>query len=317
MRVRLILFVILSLGLAFTMNAQAAAKVKLGMAIGVAPEYYLPVYGAEENGFFKRNGVDVEIVPFRSGAAFVKAMAGAALDTGLTASGSAVHQVSKGVPTIIVSNLITRAPFMIYVRGKGPIKQPEDLVGAKIGVPRLGSVSEFFGRAAVKGLGIQDKVKFVGAGGLLAAIAGLKSGSLDAIVEPPTVVANLVVSGEFREVVNIGKYLPGEWVEHVVIARRDFIKRRPNDARAVVRALLQSNADIKKNPRWAVAKMKSVSRYSDAAAKKIYNYIGYVSDGNITRSALRNVRDFLVEWGVISKETAPAVERMYTTDLLR
>lgn len=309
--------VILLFAFALGSSSFGADKVKVGMAIKVAPEYYLPADAATERGFFKQAGLEAEIVPFMAGAAFSQAIAAGAIDLGLTATGSTVHLASQGVPVMIVEELISKAPFVIYVRGDSKIKEPKDLAGVKIGVPRLGSISEFLGRAVVRGLGIEKDVKFIGAGGLSEILAGLKTGVLDAIVQPPTVAINMKVKGEIKEIANTADFLPKEWTEHVLNARTEFAAKNPEVVRRAAKAILQGTDYIRKNPRWAMDKMKTVSSFSEEGAREIYNFIKFTNDGKISRAALENIVNFMVEWKIVPQDKVPALDQLYSERFLK
>lgn len=303
--------------LAVNVDLWGAEKVKLGLAIGTTPTYYLPVEAAREKDFFKQNNVDIEVVPFVSGAAFGQALAAGAIDMGVTASSSSIYLVVQGLPVVIVSELVSKAPFIIYVRTSSRIKELKDLAGAKIGVPQLRSVSEFLARSVVKRLGIEKEVRFVGAGGLPQTLAGFKVGALDAIVQPLPSTVKLVVAGEIREVANTADFLPKEWIEHVVNVRKDFITKNPGAPRAVGRALVQSGEFMRWDPSWAIERMKSTSGFSDQGARAVYEYIKFTSDGKISKVALQNVIDFMAEWRLIPKEKLPAFEQLYLEDFSR
>ena len=311
----LALTVFLCLPMAF--NALAADKVRVGSAVKIAPEYYLPLDAATEKGFWKDNGLDAELVPFMAGAPFAQAMAAGAIDAGVTAGGSAVFLASQGVPVHIISELITSAPFAIYVRGDSKMKEPKDLAGAKIGVPRLGSISEFLGRSVVRRLGIEKDVKFIGAGGLPELLAGLKAGTLDATVEPPTVAINMKIKGEIRQIADTADFLPKEWVEHVVTSRKEFTTKNPEVTRRAVKAVVQGTDYVKKNPRWAMDRMKVVSAFSEEGAKEIYDFIKWTKDGKVPRIALENVVNFMIDWKLVSKEKVPPLDQLYTEQFLR
>lgn len=302
---------------AFGSGSFGADKLKVGLSFKMAPEYYLPVDAAIDKGFWKDNGIDAEPIPFMAGGAFAQALAAGAIDMGTGSAVTAVSLAGRAVPVVIVSNLVIAAPFMVYVRADSRIKEPRDLAGAKIGVPRLGATSEFLSRAVVRRFGIEKDVKIVGAGGLSEILAGLKTGVLDAIVQPPTVVIEFQVKGDIREVANTADYLPKEWVEHLVIARREFMAKNPEVTRRAVKALLQGTTYLKENPRWALDKMKAVSAFSEEGAKEIYNFIKFTNDGKISRAALENVVNFMVEWKIIPQDKVPALDQLYTERFLR
>jgi len=104
----------------------------------------------------------------------------------------------------------------------------------------------------------------------------------------------------------------------VITARKDFSKKSPDLVKRAVKSVLQATDFITKNPRWAIEKMKSkdLVGYPEEAAKLVYNSITWSKDGRITRTALENVRNFLIEYGIITKEKAPSLEEFFTDEFL-
>ncbi len=148
-------------------------------------------------------------------------------------------------------------------------------------------------------------------------MAGLKAGTLDATVEPPTVAINMKIKGEIRQIADTADFLPKEWVEHVVTARREFITKNPEVTRRTVKSVIQGTNYVKKNPRWAMDKMKAVSSFSEEGAKEIYDFIKWSKDGNISRTALENVVNFMIEWKIVSKEKVPPLDQLSTDKFLK
>lgn len=292
---------------------EAAEKIRFGTPVKLDPILYLPVLAADEHGFWKQNDVSVQWLPFKGGAALYRAVVAGSVDMGLSSTGSEMRAAGRGVPVVIVAESAHSQDFIVWVGSESRFKKPSDLKGARIGVPRLGGASQGFGLAIVKALGLEKDVKFIGAGGIRAELAALKTGKIDAIVEPITIPIKLKVQGVVRELVSTAQYLPKPWLAHVVFAHRDFMNAKPEAVGRAVKAFITTADFLRKNKRWAIDKMKEMSGYSDEAAQIVYARLDFTRDGKVRKEAVENVLNFFIEQGVIPRKEAPPVETLYTT----
>lgn len=299
-----------------TTAALAAEKLTFATAVKVYSVYYLPVLAAEEGGFWKENGLAVEWVPFQGGGPMHQAIASGSINIGIDMPSASFQAVARGIPVVFVSDLYTTDDFIVWVRGDSQLKEPKDLKGAKIGVARYGGAEHAYARAVVKALGIEKEAKYLAMGGIGQALAGLKTGSIDAVVMPPEIMIMLKVKGEARELLAMADYLPKEWVGSVIFSTKGMVKTKTDSVRRVVRAVLQATAFIRKNPAWAMEKMKSLSAYSDEAANIIYAREAqrFTKDGKISKAGLENVKNFLIQYDIIPKEQAPSVDEVLVAE---
>jgi NitT/TauT family transport system substrate-binding protein len=76
---------------------QALEKSKLQIGVGGKPLfYYLPLTIAERNGYFKAEGLDVEILDFPGGARALQALIGGSVDVVSGAFEHTITQQAKG-----------------------------------------------------------------------------------------------------------------------------------------------------------------------------------------------------------------------------
>lgn len=300
-------------------TGNAAGKLKFTTAVKFAPVYYLPMLAAEEKGFWKSNGLDAKWVPFTSGASMSQAVATGSVHMGFTLSTSEIKARAAGLPTIIVSGLLDSEGFFIWVRSDSRFRKPTDLQGAKIGVSRMGSGTHIYGRMISKRLGIDKQVKFVSTGGMRTAIAMLKTGAIDAGIYQLAQFIKLKINNELRELISVDDYLPKEWSGFVIFAHQGFLKDNPEIVRNAIKAIFQSTKFIRENPSWTIEKLKVTSRFPEQAAKLVYESKGldFSTVGKIDRKALENVRDLLVEYGIVSEEKTPPVDKLYTTQFIQ
>ncbi len=246
-----------------------------------------------------------------------RAIAAKEINFALATVSSTILAIARGVPVIAVAELIPSDPFLIWVRSDSRFKGPKDLQGAKMGVPRMGSTSHAFGQAMAKALKFKRGLKFVGAGGLREEMAGLKAGSIDVIIEPLAITIKMKMSGDVRQIGSMTQFLPSQWMDHVILARKDFVERRPKVVGGAVRALLKGIGFMGKNPNWAIERTVSQAGFSREGARLLYEGIKYSQDGRIDRRTMANVRGFLVEFGVIPEAKTPPASALFTGQFTR
>lgn len=292
-----------------------AEKVRLGTALKGVPHFDITPWAAEEKGFWKEQGLEVEWIPFRGATDMHQAVAAGALEMGIGDTIAAIQAFSRGVPLLLVADFPAQEHWYIWVLSKGPIREPKDLKGARIGTSRFGGSAYAFGQFLVKTLGIEKDVKFIAIGAIPERVAALKAGAIDAFMLTFPPVANLMVAGEIRGLVSLRDYLPKEWMDNMVFAQKEFLEKRPELVKKVLRAVFQSVDFVRQNRAWSMAKLKANYGFSEEAAR-IASEIYPGKGGAIEPKSLENVRNFLIDYGLIPKEKAPAVEKLYSNDYL-
>lgn len=300
---------VLTLVLVCASSVQALERLKVASAVKVAPFYLLMFTAAQEKGFWQGNGLDAEWTPFKGSRDMFRGVAARAVSIGISPAIGTLAAIGRGVPVLVVADLKPRDDFLFWVRPDSPIRKPKQLHRAKVGLPRLGGTSHAFGKAVAKALGIE--LKFVGAGGITDEVAALKTGRIDVIIEPLRVMVPVKLKKEARVVMSVGDYLPREWVERVVFARRDFNRTRRPTVMKVNKAIAQTTDFVMQNRGWALATMQREIRYSLAAAELMYDQVlkGARLDP-VDRKAIGNVRNFLLEYGIVPRDKMPSLDEL-------
>ena len=126
-------------------NAQALEKKKITIAVGgKGLFYYLPLTLAERLGYFKDEGLDVEIPDFAGGAKALQALVGGSADL---VSGAFEHTINMQAKKQPITAVVLQAGYssiaLVLPKDKAAkYKSPKDLKGLKIGVTARGASSE-------------------------------------------------------------------------------------------------------------------------------------------------------------------------------
>ncbi len=110
---------------------------------------------AEELGYYKDNGVKVEVTAYRGGGAAQEALAAGAADMINFFPPGVALAVKKGIKEKIVGiGSSTPNGWHIVVMANSPYQAVKDLAGKKIGVTAKGSTTDFFALWAANRAGV-------------------------------------------------------------------------------------------------------------------------------------------------------------------
>jgi NitT/TauT family transport system substrate-binding protein len=220
----------------------AAAKI----AIAYTPwTGYGALFVAQEKGFFKNKGVEVEIQAIEGVgdrkqalvAGKIQAMA-ASLDVSVSAAG-------EGVPMKFVwaFDSSAGADGLIVKKDKG-IHTIADLKGKQVAFHR-GSASHFFLTTIMDKVGLKDKDVTVVDMKASEAASAFMAGKVDAAVTWEPHLTKAAAQG--ATILSTTKDTPG-LIADVLAFREDFVKSNPEQVQAVVAALAEATDFIAKNP---------------------------------------------------------------------
>ena len=180
------------------------------------PNYgpYAPVHAAEELGYYKQNGIKAEVTAYRGGGAAQEALAAGAADMISFFPPGAALAVKKGIKEKVVGiGAATPVGWHLVVMSNSPYRTVKDLAGKKIGVTAKASTTDFYALWAADRAGVRVDTIPVGAPGL---IPTLKSGQIDAAVMHSPLPFKLIIPGEGRSLIDLGKEmeptLPDVWI---------------------------------------------------------------------------------------------------------
>lgn len=159
---------------------------------------------AHEGGFYRKHGLDVELVEFKSGTDLIKAIVGGQLDTGVLGFTNAVAWASKGANLKVVGGAQHGYHAMV-VREDSGIKDIAGLKGHSLASQAQGSTADVVLKAVVlksAGLSVND-VDIMGVSPQVA-VQSLVGGRVDAafLFEPQASIAQLIAP--VRQIYEIG-----------------------------------------------------------------------------------------------------------------
>ncbi|WP_051513101.1 ABC transporter substrate-binding protein [Skermanella stibiiresistens] len=241
-------------GLALSLAGGALAgdpeKKDVALAVGGKPLlYYLPLTIAERKGFFKEEGLNVEINDLGGGAKSLQALMGGSVDVVTGAYDHTIRMQQKGQDIRAVAELGRFPAIVIAVRKDlaGEIKSPADFKGRKIGVTAPGSGTALTVQYVMvkSGLSPSDAV-LIGVGGGASAVAAIKQRQIDVLVHLDPVIAKLESDGDITIMIDTRTedgtraLFGGSNPAAVLYAKSDFVKRNPETTQRLVNAFVKS-----------------------------------------------------------------------------
>ena len=282
--------------------AQAPEKPKITVGVGGKPLlYYLPLTIAERQGYFKAEGLDVEILDFPGGAKALQALLGGSVDL---VSGAYEHTISQQAKGQNIEALVMQGKYSSIVLAMSKAKaanykSPADLKDMKIGVTAPGSSTNMFVNILLAKANMKpDAVSIIGVGATAGAVAIMKRGEIDAMSNLDPVIALLEQSGDFVAVVDtrtakgMQEVYGGAYAAGCIYVPVDFAKKYPNTAQAIVNAMVRALRFIQASTPDQIVAAVPPEYYSDRALYKAAlekNLETYKHDGFIGAEAGQNV----------------------------
>ncbi len=225
-------------------------KTRIAINVGAKGDFCnLPLTIAEQLGYFKAEGLEVEIAEFPAASRMAQATAGGAADL---FSGSYEHTIrlqSKGqkFQSIVLQGRAPAIALGIAVKALPRYRSIVDLRGKKIGISAPGSVGHMVANLILSRAGLKaGDVSFVGFGTVAGTLTALRSGQIDAVCNADPVMTMLEQRGELRIVADtrtlkgtlevFGGAMPGACLYGAV----DFVKNNPNTVQALTNAMVHS-----------------------------------------------------------------------------
>ncbi|TFL11367.1 ABC transporter substrate-binding protein [Pusillimonas caeni] len=191
--------------LALSGQAIAAEKFKIGYLRVMDDAQVMAAY---EGGFYKKHGLDVELVEFKSGTDLIKAIVGGQLDTGVLGFTNAASWSSRGADLKVVGGA-QHGYHAIVVRDDANIKTVADLKGRTLASQKEGSTADTVLRGVVlKDAGLQASDLNIMGVSPQVAVQSLVGNRVEAafLFEPQASIAKLVAP--VTEIYEIGEVWP-------------------------------------------------------------------------------------------------------------
>ena len=224
--------------------AEGRAQTEVTLGVVFTNMRVAPVWAAEKEGFFKKNGIDIKIVTIPGGTQGAQALLSGGIDVSFTDPTSTISAIAAGAPLVEVMAITTIMPY--YLIGAADVKSVKDLKGKRVGSSGLGlSASRLAILVAFGTLGLdpgRDNIVLVAAGAEPERIAGLAAGAIGGTVVGPEFKTkiedlHLNILADLRTI-----KIP--WEQDALETSRKFLETKRDVLERVMKSLLMGNAYV-------------------------------------------------------------------------
>ena len=290
-----------SLGL----EARAAAAVRLAAP---ALDSTALMFYANERGYFKDNGLDVNVQAMPNGEAVTVALTGGAIDVGCSECVSLILAYHKGLPITIIAPGGMQSPSsavgMLFVQKDSAARNGRDLDGKTVAVVGLNGFAQYGTAYWIdKTGGDSSTVKFIQLSGAQIAVA-MKDGRVDAAFVPEPFVS--AVRAVARPVTNPMAAIAPTFLSSAHFTTTTWAKAHPDELHRLQTALRQAADWANKNRDQTALILEKVARISPTlVAKSVRSFYG----DRLEPSQLQPLIDVAARYGHFAP--FPAKEMMY------
>jgi NitT/TauT family transport system substrate-binding protein len=223
-----------------------------------------PGWAAYEGGFFRKHGLEVELVHVVGGAPAVQALLSREVQFGQVSGLPVLESSLQDSGIMILAGLLNTMNYQFIV-GK-EIKRPDQLKGKTVAVSRMGSSSDFATRYALDRYGLvpEKDVTIIEMGSQPERFSALRTGKIHGVMleVPLTLKAKEMGFPVLTDLQSLGL----EYQATVLAATRSTIKSRPDLTRKVLMAYVEGIHYFKTHRTEALALLQKRLKLNDPGA---------------------------------------------------
>ena len=253
-----LLFIVIASG-----DAQAQDKIKIAYSSTDTINQIWTI--AQDAGFYKKHGLDVDLVYIGSTTIGIAAIVSQDVQVGNAAGSGVANAAVRGADTVSVGCVINVLAYELVVLDS--IKSAEDLKGKSIGISRFGSASDVAARELLKGLGLKpmEDVKILQVGGASERAAGFSRGVIAGFPSPPGNV-HLIPGGLphriLADMADLEK--PYKLPFICAVTTKSYLAKKRDTVKRILMALIEASHYFKTNK---AGTQKIVAKYQRSANK--------------------------------------------------
>jgi NitT/TauT family transport system substrate-binding protein len=244
-----------------------------------------PLWTTQEGGYFRREGLDLELPYIGGGSLLIQSMLGGDIQFAYGPSVPVVNAALRGSDLVFIANTSDTLIYSVMTRPE--IKDPADLKGKRIGVTRAGGSADLALDYGLKKWGLQRgrDVIVLQTGGLPESLAALRAGTVDgAVLSPPNNL--LAKKAGLRELVDIGQ-LGIVFPNTALSTTRSFIRANRDTVMRFLRALGDGQQRLRNDKEFS---MKVLSKYTKATDPEILSELYQIYGVRYTGQQIPYVR---------------------------
>jgi NitT/TauT family transport system substrate-binding protein len=267
---------------------------------------------AQFQGYFKDEGLDVEVLQMNANVS-IAALAAGNIDYNLILQ-SIVTANLRGLPLKVTGILIERPNHVVVAHPS--IQKFADLKGKKIAISSYGSLVDILARLTAEHFKLDPKsdVQYVAAGSSSARLTQLQTGVAQAAFLTPPGNLRAEAAG-FKSLLNVRDLFA--FPVNGIGVHEQKLKNDRDEVKKITRALLRANRFILDNPKGAIKILAAWGRSKPEVAEEAYQYNAknYSRNLLVSRPTLEKVIES-TRWNVETKRNV-AVDEVFDFSLVR
>lgn len=253
----------------------AAAQLKVRVNWSAIAAGQSGIWIAYEEGLFKKNGLDVELLHIPSSSRIIQTMLAGEISISYVDGRNTIQSNLTGSDVVLIGGVTNRFSFSLMARPE--IKRVSDLKGKRIGVTRIGSSTHTAALYALGQAGLKPgDYEILPVAEVPNILVAMMAGRLDAgPISAPTLIRGRKAG--MNELVNLSKDGP-EYVSVAVGATRAYIRANEEIVRRFARAYSEAVHIFRANKPIALRTLQKYTRVTDpetleATHKEYLDYI--------------------------------------------
>ena len=222
-------------------------------------------YAAQDGGFFKKHGLDSQLIFIPSTTTAVSSIIAGDVAVGNASGGGVAAAAVGGANLLMVACFLNTLPYEMVVQES--IKSAEDLKGKSIGISRVGSASDVAARVLIRGLGLEPvkDVPILQVGGAPERAGAFRSGRIAGFPSPPGII-QLAQGMPHRILISTADFQKRfEFPYICATTTKPFLSTHRETVRRVLMALIESTAFFKTHKEESKKLIAKFSRQNNPA----------------------------------------------------
>jgi NitT/TauT family transport system substrate-binding protein len=228
------------------------------IANGTSGENPAVLWVGVDQGFYRKHGLNVEVIFMRSGPLAMSALASSDVQAVFTSSNNVLNVAAGGLDVVVIGNIVGRLEGDFMARPE--IKKPEDLKGKQLAIQSIGGGGWANNMLAMDYLGLdpdRDNIHFIVLGDQPSRIQALETGRAQASWMGSTFSAPLKKKG-YTVLLEMAR-APIVYLGASLVVRRSAVRQDPKPYEAMLKGTLDAIRFFMK-PENKSASMKSIAR---------------------------------------------------------
>ena len=259
-----------------------------------------------EQKLLKKYGLDLEYIAIENGTVGMQALLANEAQILFSTSSLAVNADLRGADVAVVAGGLNFIPDKLIVRPE--INKPEDLIGKRLAISRIGSSSETSAKLTLEKVGVKpESVSLIQLGGVSTRQAALMAGQVQAtILSDPQATAATNAGMKLWVDLSESKWGLPRICFNCFMAKRSFLDSNRETASNFLKAVIEGLYLLKRDKPLGVRLIKKYLRLNDEAAAIGYDfYIGKHGEGMLSLPERRGMEFIIAE---VAKTNAAAIK---------